>query len=64
MAAEHLEAIRTVHQAALGLTLACTEYVGPVSMALSLPTVRSIGEPLPRRLRRDLDDIEKGERVK
>ncbi|QUM73353.1 hypothetical protein [Sphingopyxis granuli] len=60
MAADHLEAIRSVHQAALGLTLACTELVGPVSMALSLPTVSSLGQPIPRRIRRDIAKIEKG----
>lgn len=59
MAAEHLEAIRSVHVAALGLRLACTELVGPVPMALSLPTVATLGEPLPRQLRRDVTIIEK-----
>lgn len=59
MAAEHLEAIRSVHIAALGLRLACTELVGPVSMALSLPTVGMLGEPLPHQLRRDVAKIEK-----
>ena len=64
MAAEQIEAIRAVHQAALGLTLACTEYVGPVSMAVSLSTVGILGEPLPRQLRRDVAKIEKrGKRV-
>jgi hypothetical protein len=62
MAAEHLDAIRSVHEAALGLRLACTELVGPVSMALSLPTVGTLGEPMPRRLERDLAKIEKRER--
>jgi len=62
MAAEQLEAIRSVHVAALGLTLACTEFVGPISMALSLPTVRSLGEPLPRQLRADVAKIEKREK--
>ena len=62
MAAEHLEAIRSVHLAAQGLTLACTEYVGPVSMAVSLGTVRALAEPLPRELRRGLNVIEKRER--
>lgn len=61
MPAEQLEAIRAVHQASLGLTLACTEYVGPLSMAISLTTVRAIGEPLPRQLRRDIEKIEQGE---
>lgn len=60
MAAEHLEAIRSVQVAALGLRLACTELVGPVSMALSLPTVGMLGEPLPRQMRRDVAKIEKG----
>lgn len=59
MAADQIEALRAVHQAALGLTLACTEFVGPVSMALSLPTVPTLGEPLPRQLRRDVSRIEK-----
>lgn len=59
MAAGQIEAIRAVHQAALGLTLACTEFVGPVSMALSLPTVPALADPLPRRLRRDVAAIEK-----
>lgn len=62
MAAEHLEAIRSVHQAALGLTLACTEYVGPVSMAVSLGASRVLAEPLPRQLRNDIARIEKRER--
>lgn len=62
MAAEHLEAIRSVHVAALGLRLACTQYVGPVSMAMSLPMVGALGEPLPRRLRRDVAKIEKREK--
>lgn len=61
MAAEQIEAIRAVHQAALGLTLACTEYVGPVPMALSLPAVGTIGEPLPRPLRRDVAAIARKE---
>ena len=59
MAAEQLEGIRTVRLAALGLTLACTEYVGPVSMAVSLGTVGALGEPMPRQLRRDLAKIDK-----
>lgn len=59
MATEQLEGIRTVRLAALGLTLACAEYVGPVSMAMALPSVRTLGEPMPRRLRRDLAKIEK-----
>lgn len=58
MAAAQLEGIRTVRQAALGLTLACTEYVGPVSMALSLPTVRTLGAPVPGKLRRDIAKIQ------
>jgi hypothetical protein len=59
MAADQLEAIRSVQVAAIGLTLACTEYVGPVSMALSLPTVGTLGQPLPRQLRRDVAKIDK-----
>lgn len=61
MAAEQIEAIRAVHQAALGLTLACTEYVGPVSMAVSLPTVGILGEPMPRKMRRDIAKIARRE---
>lgn len=61
MAAAQLDGIRTVRQAALGLTLACTEYVGPVSMAMSMPTVPMLAEPLPRRFRRDVEIIEKRE---
>lgn len=57
-----LEAIRSVHHAALGLTLACTKFVGPVPMALSLPTVQTLGEPLPRKLRSDVAKIEKREK--
>ena len=59
MAMPQLDAIRSVRQAAQGLTLACTEYVGPVSMAVSLSTVGTLGEPLPRKLRRDVAKIEK-----
>lgn len=59
MAAEQIEAMLAVHQAAIGLTLACTEYVGPMSMALSLPTVPTLAEPLSRQMRRDVSKIEK-----
>ena len=62
MAAAQLDGIRTVRQAARGLTLACTEYVGPLSMAMSLGTVAALAEPLPRRLRRDIEAIDKGEK--
>lgn len=61
MAAEHLETIRSVHQAAQQLTLVCTEFVGPVSMAVSLTATRTLAEPLPRRLQRDVEEIEKRE---
>jgi hypothetical protein len=59
--ADHLDTIRSVHVAALGLRLACTEYVGPVSMAIALPTVRALAEPVPNRFRREVAAIEKRE---
>lgn len=59
MALAQLETIRSVRQAAQGLTLACAEYVGPVSMSVSLPTVGALADPLPRQLRRDMAKIEK-----
>ncbi|MCA0211378.1 MAG: hypothetical protein LCH74_20155 [Proteobacteria bacterium] len=62
MASEQLEGIRTVRLAALGLTLACAEYVGPVSMAVSMGTVGTLAEPMTRQLRRDLAKIEKREK--
>lgn len=62
VALPQLEAIRSVRLAAQGLTLACTEYVGPVSMAVSLSVVGVLGDPLPRRLRSDVAKIEKREK--
>lgn len=59
MSLAQLDTIRSVRQAAQGLTLACIEYVGPVSMAVSLSTVGTLGEPLPRQLRRGVAKIEK-----
>ncbi len=58
--AARIEAVRSRHQAALDLTLACAERVGATVMAVAMPTVPVLGEPVPRRLRRDVSKIEKG----
>lgn len=50
--------IRAVHAAATNLTLACTEIVGPVQMAMSLPRTRVLGEPLPWAMRRRIVELE------
>lgn len=50
-AGANLAAIHAVRDAATALTLACVEIVGPVGMALSLPTVKTLGEPVPRKMK-------------
>lgn len=57
-----LETILSVRQAAQGLTLACTDYVGPVSMALSLRSAPSLGDRVPTAMHRKIDAL--GEKEK
>ncbi|WP_260581214.1 hypothetical protein [Sphingopyxis sp. PET50] len=58
----NIAAIHAVRDAATALTLACAEIVGPVSMAISLPGVRSLGEPVPPAMRRQVRKIQDKER--
>lgn len=59
--AECLASMRSVELAASALTLACTEYVGPVAMALSLPTLATLGEPVPDGMERQVAATEASE---
>lgn len=58
-AAANLAAIHAVRDAASALTLACSEIVGPVGMALALPMVKSLGEPVPETLKRKTRKIDR-----
>lgn len=60
----HLEAIHAVTRAASQLTLVCTEIVGPLNMAVALPTAKVLGETVPYGLTRQLDKLDKKERKK
>jgi hypothetical protein len=57
--ASNLAAIRSVHAAAAQLTLACTQIVGPIAMALSLPEVKTLGEPVPDKMKRAARKIDR-----
>lgn len=59
--AANIAAIRAVELAAANLTLACTEMVGPLPMAIAMPTAHLLGEGIPARLQRDVDIIENRE---
>lgn len=52
-----LASVRSVHQAALDLTLACTQFVGPMPMAVSLPTAPSLGERVPPSMQRKIEAL-------
>lgn len=60
--AAHIAAIRAVQAAAMNLTLACTEIVGPLPMSVGMPSARILGEPVPRRMRRKAASIDQKER--
>ena len=51
-------AIRAVQAAALNLTLVCTEIVGPVKMAVSMPSVKNLGDRVPPNLLHDIDPLD------
>lgn len=55
-----IAAIRSVHDAAKGLTLACTEIVGPIDMALGVAGAPGLGRRLPDTIRSELKKIEIG----
>lgn len=59
-----IAAIRSVQAAALNLTLVCTEIVGPLTMSVSLPTARGLGDPVPKSMTRKVRAIERKERSK
>lgn len=59
-----IAAIRAVQAASLNLTLVCTEIVGPLSMSVSLPTARGLGDDLPQSMKRQVAAIERKERRK
>lgn len=56
-----IAAIRAVQAAAMQLTIACTEIVGPLSMAVSMPTAVTLGEKIPRKMKRSVDAIDRKE---
>lgn len=56
--ASTIAAIRSVHDAATGLTLACTEIVGPIDMALGVVNAPSLGQRVPQTIRRAVEKIE------
>jgi len=57
-AASNLAAIRSVHAAAAQLTLACTQIVGPIAMAVALPTAPTLGDRVPPSMQRKIDALE------
>lgn len=64
MSGPSLEAIHAVAAAANRLTLACTEIVGPVEMAIAMPTATVLGEEIPPHLLRVVAKLNKKERKK
>ena len=56
------ETVRAVHDAARALTLACSEAVGPISLAIAMPGVAMTGAPLPAAMLRRVREIEARER--
>lgn len=53
-----IAAIRSVHDAATGLTLACTQIVGPIDMALGVVNAPALGGRMPKSIRRAVEKIE------
>ena len=59
-----IAAIRAVQSAAMKLTLACTEIVGPVEMAIAMPAATVLGEEIPPHLLRVVAKLNQKERKK
>lgn len=59
--AGQIAAIRAVQSAAMRLTLACAEVVGPVDIALGMAESSMLGEPIPRTMKRKVRAIDRKE---
>ena len=54
-----IAAIRAVQSAAMKLTLACAEIVGPVDIALGMAEASVLGEAIPKRMKRQVRKIDR-----
>lgn len=54
-----IAAIRAVQSAAMKLTLACAEIVGPVDIALGMAESSVLGETIPKRMTRQARKIDR-----
>lgn len=54
-----IAAIRAVQSAAMKLTLACAEIVGPVDIALGMAESSVLGEAVPKSMRRQVSKIDR-----
>lgn len=54
-----IAAIRAVRDAAMKLTLACAEIVGPVDMALGMAEAGTLGEAIPKSMKRQVRKIDR-----
>jgi len=62
--AGQIAAIRAVQAAAMKLTLACAEVVGPVDIALGMAESSVLGEAIPRSMKRQIRAMSREERKK
>jgi hypothetical protein len=54
-----IAAIRAVQTAAMKLTLACAEIVGPVDIALGMTESAVLGEAIPKAMKRQIRNIDR-----
>jgi len=54
-----IAAIRAVQSAAMKLTLACAEIVGPVDIALGMTEASVLGEAIPKAMRRQVRRLDR-----
>ena len=54
-----IAAIRAVQSAAMKLTLACAEIVGPVDIALGMTEASVLGEAIPKAMKRQIRKIDR-----